>query len=907
MKTNLQACAAAWSYSGIRQFLLSFFILWSAAFATDLQAQSCAGRFSVGVTRTYNSGTNSTAFVFQVTKLSAGNALSHWSFPVELCEGEQQSVSNFLASATKETSLNGTSWTAASTSYGIDPSSSACYSGVVLKWNVGMGNETIRYYRLVFPGNVEFIIPLAILKYGNTCCVLNNVYFGTSQLSITCPSDRTEEACQSQSDIDAAFSAWLGDVEYSGGTLSTSPEYPAAPSHCGGSVSVTFTVNGCGTSSCSATFAVTPAPAVMLTAPADETLDACLSQSEVNDAFTNWLAGVQYSGGCNLEVSNGNPSAPSFCGGEVLVTWTADSDCEAQKTASATFAVTPAPAVVLTAPADETLEACLSQYEVNAAFASWMSGVQYSGGCNLHVSDGGPSAPYSCGGDVIVTWTADSDCEAQMTASATFAVTPAPAVSLICPAPVVLPEGLTQDEVDAAFAEWLSEAEYSGGCNLEVSNGNPSSPSFCGGEVTVTWTATSDCEDQVTCSSSFEVPYQDNLTLTCPSDWTEESCQSQSAVNAAFSTWLASVQYGGGVLSTYPANPAAPDACGGSVEVTFYVSGACDEIECSATFSVNYAPAVTLTCPESLTLEAGLTDEQIASAYSAWLASASATGGCNLQLTNNSTGAPGCGVTVTVTFTASSSCEDDVTCSSTFSVPDCGPEYQGCTPGFWRNNFAAWGCGYTSNTNFFSVFSVVTNRRGLSVNLKLGQAVALEGGEFRALARHAVAAILNACDNGVNYPYSQSEIIAAVVQMFNTNGAVMLGGSTYTGAEALKNALAMANEMGCPLNSSDYRSGVSETNEGSDAAGELIVGAYPNPFNEVVRFRIESDTPGAARLEIVNTLGQRLDIVNIGVLESNQVQVVEYRPEPGKMTHIMYYILTVGDKQVTGKLMQDVR
>jgi hypothetical protein len=68
-------------------------------------------------------------------------------------------------------------------------------------------------------------------------------------------------------------------------------------------------------------------------------------------------------------------------------------------------------------------------------------------------------------------------------------------------------------------------------------------------------------------------------------------------------------------------------------------------------------------------------------------------------------------------------------------------------------------------------------------------AVWLGGGGESALARHAVAALLNTTSGEVDYAYSTSEVIAIVQNAYATGGF-----------ESAKNLLAAANNRTCPLN-----------------------------------------------------------------------------------------------------------
>ena len=111
--------------------------------------------------------------------------------------------------------------------------------------------------------------------------------------------------------------------------------------------------------------------------------------------------------------------------------------------------------------------------------------------------------------------------------------------------------------------------------------------------------------------------------------------------------------------------------------------------------------------------------------------------------------------------------------------------FEGCTPGYWRQSqhFDSW-VGYTTSQLFGPVFSVTP---GFSPSTLLN-AVQLGGGGENALARHAVAAILNAANPDVNYAYSTAQIIAGVQNAYTTGDF-----------ETFKDLLDFANNAGCPL------------------------------------------------------------------------------------------------------------
>ncbi len=109
----------------------------------------------------------------------------------------------------------------------------------------------------------------------------------------------------------------------------------------------------------------------------------------------------------------------------------------------------------------------------------------------------------------------------------------------------------------------------------------------------------------------------------------------------------------------------------------------------------------------------------------------------------------------------------------------------GCTPGYWKQSqhFDSWAV-YATHDRFNDVFGVDTpGDRTLLETVKKG------GGGAAALGRHAVAALLNATNGGVDYFYSEAETIDVVQHAYDTGNF-----------ETAKDDLAIQNEAGCPLN-----------------------------------------------------------------------------------------------------------
>ena len=122
------------------------------------------------------------------------------------------------------------------------------------------------------------------------------------------------------------------------------------------------------------------------------------------------------------------------------------------------------------------------------------------------------------------------------------------------------------------------------------------------------------------------------------------------------------------------------------------------------------------------------------------------------------------------------------------------PGGEGCTPGFWKQeqHFDSW-VGFAPDDSFEEVFDVdVTLRaggKGTVDDPTLLDALNATGGGVNALARHAVAALLNASNTDVASDFTTAQVIALVQDAIETGDF-----------ETAHQLLAAANEQGCPLN-----------------------------------------------------------------------------------------------------------
>lgn len=117
--------------------------------------------------------------------------------------------------------------------------------------------------------------------------------------------------------------------------------------------------------------------------------------------------------------------------------------------------------------------------------------------------------------------------------------------------------------------------------------------------------------------------------------------------------------------------------------------------------------------------------------------------------------------------------EDSASATCTISG---GPGNEGCTPGFWKNYPDMWPYPYKGDTQVLEAFGCAID--GFNT---LWDAISARGGGINKLARHGVAALLNAADPYVNYPLSIEEVKDAICIYMNAD------------------LLAEYNELSCPL------------------------------------------------------------------------------------------------------------
>ncbi|WP_458411566.1 hypothetical protein ACNQFZ_11910 [Schinkia sp. CFF1] len=117
-----------------------------------------------------------------------------------------------------------------------------------------------------------------------------------------------------------------------------------------------------------------------------------------------------------------------------------------------------------------------------------------------------------------------------------------------------------------------------------------------------------------------------------------------------------------------------------------------------------------------------------------------------------------------------------------------GTRDEGCTPGYWiqPQHFDSWApTGFAPTDDFDTVFG----RDAFTPDITLEEALSLGGVGLDALARQAVAALLNAAHPDVAYPLTTAEVISMFQAAFDSGNY-----------EDTKDEFDRLNNSFCPLN-----------------------------------------------------------------------------------------------------------
>ncbi len=287
----------------------------------------------------------------------------------------------------------------------------------------------------------------------------------------------------------------------------------------------------------------------------------------------------------------------------------------------------------------------------------------------------------------------------------------------------------SQADINTAYAAWLAGFQTIGGCSPTSTNLAPyqTPPTACSDGpivITIHYEAWDDCNED-DCSSTFTIPAQPALSVSCPTPVTVGACASQADINTAYAAWLAGFTTIGGCSPTstnLAPYQTPPSACGNEdivITINYSASDDCNSASCSSTFTLRMDtenPEL-VSCPEGGELGCNPEPWEYAPGEAEW------TDNCGIAEEWVVAGTPtnvGCVWSVTHTYYAKDQCNNQNSCSQTFtwtvdteapvitatgSVPN--NTYLGCNPGADAIN-AALGTA-TATDNCGEVIPVRTN------------------------------------------------------------------------------------------------------------------------------------------------------------------------------------------------------
>jgi hypothetical protein len=572
----------------------------------------------------------------------------------------------------------------------------------------------------------------------NATCTSTFSMPAPTPVTVNCPPDVTVPQCATLAEIQTAYNNWIAGFSFEGGCDEATDnigDIPPLPTALCEGINLSFTYSAqdsCTNATCTSTFSM-PAPTpVTVNCPPDVTVPQCATLAEIQTAYNNWIAGFSFEGGCDEATDNIGDIPPlptALCEGiNLSFTYSAQDSCT-NATCTSTFSM-PAPTpVTVNCPPDVTVPQCATLAEIQTAYNNWIAGFSFEGGCDEatdNIGDIPPLPTALCEGiNLSFTYSAQDSCT-NATCTSTFSM-PAPTpVTVNCPPDVTVPQCATLAEIQTAYNNWIAGFSFEGGCDEATDNIGDIPPlptALCEGiNLSFTYSAQDSCTN-ATCTSTFSMPAPTPVTVNCPPDVTVPQCATLAEIQTAYNNWIAGFSFEGGCdeatdnIGDIPPLPTA--LCEGiNLSFTYTASDECTDDECTSTFVVAPAEPVEVTCPANVDLPACTSDADIQTAYTAWIAGFSFSGGCGT--TDNIVDVPElpanlcAGMNLSFTYTASDECTDDE-CTSTFVVAPAEPvevtcpanvDLPACTSDAdIQTAYTAWiagfsfsgGCGTTDN------------------------------------------------------------------------------------------------------------------------------------------------------------------------------------------------------------------
>jgi len=349
---------------------------------------------------------------------------------------------------------------------------------------------------------------------------------------LDCPDDAVETACQDQDAIDEAYAEWLDSFGFSGGCNANGSfdNVPAAPSFCGGTISVTYRVSSdCeDDQTCTRMFTVISAPAIQVVCPVAQTQVLNASCQAMLNNYTSLLEVTDTCG--EYSVSQSPAPGTLFNGVQVvLVTLTVTDNCA---TSSCSFSVslvdnTPPVAVCPSNIMEDT------EPDECAAVVTFVI-PDPNDNCAGATSIASPaSGSVFQVGTTIVTVTATDASMNTSTCSFTVQVNDVLLPSVVCPSAMV--RTFNDPGQCSAVINYSGLISASDNCTgVILSSTPPSGSAFPVGFTVVTVTATDASGNTSTCTFTIGVADNQPPTIVCPAN---QEIPANASCSSALGSW----------------------------------------------------------------------------------------------------------------------------------------------------------------------------------------------------------------------------------------------------------------------------------------------------------------------------------------------------------------------------------
>jgi len=738
----------------------------------------------------------------------------------------------------------------------------------------------------------------------------------TGNVAIQCNSVNTYSSGVVASDLSAGVTfEWSLVNNTSGAGFNGTPTVSSASVNSGTGCGTGYTVryrllkNGLEISQCNLPVVVSDGQAPVITCPAAPT-------SPINCPATPSFGTATATDNCGTPgITFSDVTTPGTCAGNYTVTrkWTATDACGNTATCSQSVVVRDITSPTITCPAAPTSP-------INCPATPVFGTATATDACDatVDITFSDVDVAGTCAGTYTRTrkWTARDDCGNTATCSQSVVVRDITPPTITCPAAPTSP-------ISCPATPVFGTATAVDGCdaNVDVTFSDSDAPGTCAGTYTRTrkWTATDDCGNTATCSQSVVVRDITPPTITCPAAPTSPiNCPA----TPVFGTATAVDGCDANVDVTF-SDSDAPGTCAGSYTRTRKWTATDDcgnTATCSQSVVVRDITPPTITCPAAPTSPINCPATPV-------FGTATATDGCdlNVSVTFTDSDAPGtCAGSYTRTrkWTATDDCGNTSTCSQSVVVRDITPPVLTCLPNTTVE------CGNPTSTEALGSATAID---ACSTPTVTASDVTTSVGCQTVITRTWTAT--DACGNTATCVQrilvidrtppviciSSGNVIATDNCSSSNDIALYFSNGVWTAIDGSGNMATTSSPAACPvggrMNTSNQpqqdnevvadktkEENATQINKKGIEVGQLSVQAFPNPFNDRVKFVITSPVADNGNLEVFNMTGQKIKTVYTGFIAAG-TQTFELSLPTQQVANLVY-VLRIGDKKMTGKILQ---